>query len=93
MKPASATSNFGRRRNAGLARRRPSVAFYLNLLPRLSAARFHLEVQVEGALGPALSFISHLSCTVSPGNNGALHHITRLLCIHRRQSAVLAIIG
>lgn len=55
---------------------RPSFAFYLNLPPRLSAACFHLGVQVEG--GSARAPLS-LTCAVSPCNNGALHHITRRL--------------
>lgn len=42
--------------------------------------------------GGERSFISHLSCALSPGNNGALHHITRLLGSRRRR-AVRAIIG
>lgn len=48
---------------------------------------FIFKYRLRGAW-PAHVFIFHLQRTVSPGNNGALHYITRPLCIHAIQSDI-----
>lgn len=54
---------------------------------RLSGKTFTLKYKLKGAW-PAHFFIFHLSCTVSPANNGALHYITHPLCIHANESDI-----
>lgn len=65
--------------------------FYLNLLflrcvyqPSFSS----WNIRRLREAWPAHFFIFHLSCTVSPGNNSALHYITSPFCIHTIQSDI-----
>lgn len=95
---------FGRQVNAPTLT--SPILLSLGLLSKSSVREVRLSAnflynRLRGAW-PAHFFIFHLSCTVSPGNNGALHYITRPLCIHAIQSDIqsgsntppnLAIIG
>lgn len=86
---------FGRHVNASLRPRSLPFHFQRDFYLNLRLLRcvyqpsffFILKYRLRGAW-PSHFFIFHLSCTVSPGNNGALHYITRPLCIHAIQSDI-----